>query len=197
MDCSDKLIAKSYDGAAAFAGQHTGVPSLIILLQTWKVASQQCESYGWEESVTGSRLPRVYPTRWNFSSRLVNTVFKSGDEVYKVFDKFVQSRLPRVYPTRWNFSSRLVNTVFRNGNELCKVFDEFLQCRLNRVYNTRWNFSSGLVNTVFRNGNELCKVFYAILDDADQTQQENPAPASQWLPPHSRRIFILFLPKGV
>ncbi|GBN23117.1 hypothetical protein AVEN_195024-1, partial [Araneus ventricosus] len=24
-----------------------------ILLQTWKVASQQCESYGWEESFTG------------------------------------------------------------------------------------------------------------------------------------------------
>ncbi|GBN27078.1 hypothetical protein AVEN_158765-1 [Araneus ventricosus] len=26
---------------------------LVILLQTWKVASQQCESYGWEESFTG------------------------------------------------------------------------------------------------------------------------------------------------
>ncbi|GBM44817.1 hypothetical protein AVEN_139647-1 [Araneus ventricosus] len=28
-------------------------PKAIILLQTWKVASQQCESYGWEESFTG------------------------------------------------------------------------------------------------------------------------------------------------
>ncbi|GBM38223.1 hypothetical protein AVEN_8284-1 [Araneus ventricosus] len=25
---------------------------LSLLLQTWKVASQQCESYGWEESFT-------------------------------------------------------------------------------------------------------------------------------------------------
>ncbi|GBN38020.1 hypothetical protein AVEN_231182-1 [Araneus ventricosus] len=25
----------------------------MIVLQTWKVASQQCESYGWEESFTG------------------------------------------------------------------------------------------------------------------------------------------------
>ncbi|GBM71831.1 hypothetical protein AVEN_159951-1 [Araneus ventricosus] len=28
----------------------------MILLQTWKVASQQCESYGWEESFTGCEL---------------------------------------------------------------------------------------------------------------------------------------------
>ncbi|GBO38251.1 hypothetical protein AVEN_76956-1 [Araneus ventricosus] len=27
--------------------------AFYILLQTWKVASQQCESYGWEESFTG------------------------------------------------------------------------------------------------------------------------------------------------
>ncbi|GBM89869.1 hypothetical protein AVEN_111819-1 [Araneus ventricosus] len=29
------------------------------VLQTWKVASQQCESYGWEESFTGikSEIP--------------------------------------------------------------------------------------------------------------------------------------------
>ncbi|GBM43796.1 hypothetical protein AVEN_225689-1, partial [Araneus ventricosus] len=26
---------------------------VMRLLQIWKVASQQCESYGWEESFTG------------------------------------------------------------------------------------------------------------------------------------------------
>ncbi|GBO00736.1 hypothetical protein AVEN_34922-1 [Araneus ventricosus] len=36
--------------------------TLSILLRTWKVASQQCQSYGWEESFTGSSArpsPRV------------------------------------------------------------------------------------------------------------------------------------------
>ncbi|GBM44827.1 hypothetical protein AVEN_139655-1 [Araneus ventricosus] len=34
------------------APKDSSTPSKI-LLQTWKVASQQCESYGWEESFTG------------------------------------------------------------------------------------------------------------------------------------------------
>ncbi|GBN08663.1 hypothetical protein AVEN_51903-1 [Araneus ventricosus] len=52
-----------------------------ILLQTWKVASQQCESYGWEESFTGKI--------GNFDQKTTFILDFTEFELKKFYDKSV------------------------------------------------------------------------------------------------------------
>ncbi|GBO15765.1 hypothetical protein AVEN_87741-1 [Araneus ventricosus] len=60
---------------------------VMVLLQTWKVASQQCEPYGWEESFTGIRMASSshvwFPDlRDKLSDHLGDKFCDFGDEIW-------------------------------------------------------------------------------------------------------------------
>lgn len=38
------------------------------------------------DQIVARRLPRASPTRWNFNSRIVNTVYKNRDDLMECFE---------------------------------------------------------------------------------------------------------------
>lgn len=43
------------------------------------------------DQICGNRLPTTAPTRWNFTSRVVNTVYNNRTQLIEVFNHIIQS----------------------------------------------------------------------------------------------------------
>ncbi|KAI3353812.1 hypothetical protein L3Q82_005037 [Scortum barcoo] len=65
----EKLIAQVHDGASVMRGEWAGV----------------------QQKIVARRLPRASPTRWNFNSRIVNTVYENLDDPMQCFESITTS----------------------------------------------------------------------------------------------------------
>ncbi|GBM23624.1 hypothetical protein AVEN_117377-1 [Araneus ventricosus] len=86
---------------------------MSILLQTWKVASQQCESYGWEESFRG----------FFYSSHVWTPDFgdKLGDHLCDKFGDFGEEI--------WDLKGAGIFSISLLAEEIClNVLDDSMEC---------------------------------------------------------------------
>ncbi|KAG7176663.1 Fibrinogen silencer-binding protein-like 1 [Homarus americanus] len=84
FNCGGKLVAQTYDGAAVMAGQQNGLnkKTLSCLAAFFSKSSKRTFAL---QAFLEKQLPRVAPTRWNFSSKLVNTVKEYYDQLTSFF----------------------------------------------------------------------------------------------------------------
>ncbi|KAK0151974.1 Zinc finger MYM-type protein 1 [Merluccius polli] len=97
----DKLVAQTYDGAAVMASHLNGLQAMGVkaipqakyffahLGGFTSFFSKSSKRVALLEEFRCARLPRNAPTRWNFSSRVVNTVASNYDELHDIFENII------------------------------------------------------------------------------------------------------------
>uniref|UniRef100_H3B203 DUF4371 domain-containing protein n=1 Tax=Latimeria chalumnae TaxID=7897 RepID=H3B203_LATCH len=111
FQCGNKLVAETYDGAAGMSGEvsglqtrvrerypkplfvhcYTHVLNLVLSQSIFSFFSHSTKQTQELDKVVRKRLPSVAPTRWNFSSRLVNTVEEHHKDLLELFGGIVEN----------------------------------------------------------------------------------------------------------
>ncbi|XP_017769819.1 PREDICTED: zinc finger MYM-type protein 1-like [Nicrophorus vespilloides] len=127
FECSDKLIAQTYDGAAVMSGEHNEVQlkiqnicpnSLFVHCYTHRL------NLVLSQSVTHiAECKRFFKKILSFSS-----FFCKSPKRISLLDCEIQKRFPTAAPTQWNYNSRILNKVFEYQKELLTIFDRIMKC---------------------------------------------------------------------
>lgn len=121
LECSKKLIAQTFDGAAVMAGHVSGLQTLVKNKYPSATFIHCCSH----------RLNLVLSKSTNFVAECkrffitlsgIPSFFSHSTVRTTALKNFMEKKLPRVVPTRWNFSSRLVNTVKEYRRPLIMFF---------------------------------------------------------------------------
>ena len=123
---SHKLIAQTYDGAAALSGIHKGVQTLIK--NVYPTAHFiHCYAHQLnlilEKATSQNTSVRVF---FNSLSGLP-AFFSKSPQRMAALEKVADRRIPRPSSTRWNFKSRTINTVKEIKEEIiecCSVLEK-------------------------------------------------------------------------
>ena len=115
--CPEKLIAQTYDGAAALSGIHSGVQSRIK--EVYKNAHFiHCYAHQLnlilEKASSQNSKVKIF-----FSSlSAIPAFFHKSAQRMKVMDDVVGQRVPAPSQTRWSFKERTVESVYEHKNKL-------------------------------------------------------------------------------
>jgi hypothetical protein len=138
----DKLIAKSYDGAAVMSGQNNGVQAKIRSVYKRAIFTH-CYAHQLnlilERAAHQNKQVKVFFADIDgFSS-----FFSRSSKRTQILDSIVGKRLPRGSNVRWNFSSRVVTTVFKYKEELTECLNYIIE---NEDDKKTVRQSTGLIN---------------------------------------------------
>ena len=116
-DCPEKLIAQTYDGAAALSGIHTGVQTRVR--EVYKNA-HFIHCYAHQLNLILEKAASQNPNVKIFFSNLASipAFFHKSPQRMKVMDEVVGHRVPAPSPTRWTFKERTVESVHENKDKL-------------------------------------------------------------------------------
>ena len=117
----DKLIAQTYDGAAALSGKEKGVQTRIK--EVYKNA-HYVHCYAHQLNlVIEKATSKIKEARVFFNSLSgIPAFFSKSAQRTAAMDK-LSDRIPQPSPTRWNFKSRTVNKVFESRDKLIQCCD--------------------------------------------------------------------------
>ena len=121
-DCPEKLIAQTYDGAAALSGIHTGVQTRIK--EVYKNA-HFIHCYAHQLNLILEKAASQNPSVKIFFSSLsgIPAFFHKSPQRMKVMDDVVGHRVPAPSQTRWSFKERTVESVYENKEKLIECCD--------------------------------------------------------------------------
>lgn len=125
-DCTEKLVAQTYDGAAVMASELNGVQAKV------------------KEKVPEAMFTHCYAHKLNLvllhSAKCMpecRTFFKTAEGLASFFSKstkrthllddVVKRRLPRAAPARWSSNSRLLQTISMHQNALRTLFHVIME----------------------------------------------------------------------
>ncbi|XP_067131982.1 zinc finger MYM-type protein 1-like [Centruroides vittatus] len=117
FQCTKKLVAQTYDGAAVMAGQHNGVRAKIKEISKHAIFVH-CYAHRlnlvFSQSVGYIKECKIFfQTMTGFSS-----FFSKSSKRSHALDLEVNKRFPSATPIRWNYNSRIVNCVMEYKEEL-------------------------------------------------------------------------------
>ena len=116
-DCPEKLIAQTYDGAAALSGIHTGVQTRIK--EVYKNA-HFIHCYAHQLNLILEKAASQNPSVRIFFSSLsgIPAFFHKSPQRMKIMDDIVGQRVPAPCQTRWTFKERTIESVYENTDKL-------------------------------------------------------------------------------
>uniref|UniRef100_A0A672GMX8 HAT C-terminal dimerisation domain-containing protein n=1 Tax=Salarias fasciatus TaxID=181472 RepID=A0A672GMX8_SALFA len=125
-DCTDKLVAQTYDGAAVMASQLNGVQAKVKE-KVPEAMFKQCYAHKLKLVLLHSAkcMPECR-TFFKTAEGLVSFFSKSTKRTH-LLDDVVKRRLPRAAPTRWSSNSRLLQTICMHQNDLRKLFHVIME----------------------------------------------------------------------
>ena len=126
LDCKDKVIAQTYDGAAVMASHINGVQAKVkaeIPHALFVHCSAHVLNLVLSRSVESIKSCKIF-----FATiEGLSAFFSHSAKRCAALDQMVRRRLPRVAPTRWSSQSRLVNVVYDERSELCEFFNTVIE----------------------------------------------------------------------
>ena len=123
VECPDKVISQSYDGANVMSGRHAGVQA--ILKQHFQYAHYiHCYAHV-------LNLILAQATSQNTDVRIffadlneIPNFFSNSSQRTAVLNNIVGRKIPRASNTRWNFKSKTVQVVYENRDSLVECMEE-------------------------------------------------------------------------
>ncbi|XP_076354003.1 zinc finger MYM-type protein 1-like isoform X2 [Tachypleus tridentatus] len=135
MDCADKLVAQSYNGAAVMTDK-------LNVLQTKVKARCPCAIFvhccAHTLNLVLSQACMIIKECKIFFSTLNGLVsfFSTSSNQKKALDDIVQRRVPGAAPILWNYSAHLVNMAKDYLHSLTELFDQIIENPLDWDQNT-------------------------------------------------------------
>lgn len=121
IDCSKKLVAQTFDGAAVMSGHVSGLQTLIKA-QYPAATFIHCYSHRLNLILSQS-VNFIKETRQFFVSlNGLPAFFSHSTSRTEALKAFTEKKMPSITPTRWNFASRLVSTVHDYRSHLIDFF---------------------------------------------------------------------------
>lgn len=110
LNCSDKIVADTFDGAAVMSGHVSG---LQTLLKNEYPMATFVHCYAHRLNLVLSKCTSHIKACQRFFITLqgLPSFFSHSTKRNVALKTFMDKKLPGIAPTRWNFTSRLVNTV--------------------------------------------------------------------------------------
>lgn len=126
LNCSSKLVAQSYDGAAVMAGELGGLQAKVRETHP-SALFVHCMAHRLnlvlQQSVSSIKECKVF-----FSTLTgLASFFSKSSKRTSALDLEVHKRLPKVAPTRWNYNGRLVQTVYEYRQPLIVFLQKILE----------------------------------------------------------------------
>ncbi|XP_077412732.1 zinc finger MYM-type protein 1 [Vanacampus margaritifer] len=125
MQCGDKLVGQTYDGAAVTSG-HLNDLQAKVRERHPSCGFVHCIAHILNLNLALSQACSTIKDCKVFFSTLngLASFFASSTKRAKALDDIVKRRLPRAAPTRWNTTSVLVNTAKDNHRSLIELFND-------------------------------------------------------------------------
>jgi len=124
--CTDKLVAQTYDGAAVMSGQHNGLQTLVrskcknaifVLCYAHKL------NLILKQSVDYIKECKIFFTTLSGLS----SFFSKSTKIIHALDQEVKKRFPSVAPTRWNYNSRLIEMMSEYREEVLNLMNSIVE----------------------------------------------------------------------
>ena len=168
FQCSEKIIAHTYDGAPVMSGSISGLQALIKEKYLEKeVLFVHCYAHRLnlvlQKSADSIKECKVFfQTVSGFSS-----FFTKSSSRTDALDREVKKRLPTVSNTRWNYKSRMIDVIFNCKPELLKRFKSMGEDSEEWSVETRACAVGYYQKFISFDFNFLLEMFYAILPKSD------------------------------
>ncbi|XP_077380638.1 zinc finger MYM-type protein 1 [Festucalex cinctus] len=122
LNCTQKLVAQTYDGASVMASELNGVQAKI---RDKVPEAMFMHCYGHKLNLVLSQSAQMIPECKVFFKTLegLAAYFTESTKRSNLLDEVVKRRIPHASATRWNSNSRLVQTVTSYHAELREVFN--------------------------------------------------------------------------
>lgn len=125
-DCTEKLVAQTYDGAAVMASELNGVQAKV----KEKVPEAMfTHCYAHKLNLVLLHSAKCMPECRMFfkTAEGLASFFSKSTKRTHLLDDVVKHRLPRAAPTRWSSNSRLLQTISMHQNALRTLFHVIME----------------------------------------------------------------------
>lgn len=124
--CEEKLIAQTYDGAAAISRQHNGLQSLVRFRYENAIFVHCCGhklNLVLKQSVEYIKDCKIF----FLTLSGLSLFFSKSTKRVHALDNVVKKRFLSVAPTRWNYNSRLIEMMVEHKLDVINLMESILE----------------------------------------------------------------------